>query len=551
MKTILQLPDGREIASGVAGQTSVQSLCLTQCVNAGIEMEAGAVCAAMAELRLWTYEELQLQAGQEITLYQEENGSRKRIGIFRLEKPTRPTANTLALTAYDRIVRLDKDLTAWLAGRKQWPCPLQDLAKAVCDECGLELAAGEIPNGEYQVPQFTAEGITGRQLLQYIAQAAGRFVRATPEGKAEFAWYDPAQIAVAPDSRASRYVSARGGEVTLALPDCRADSDGAGNVQLESQLLTAQLQAEDLRLTAAGEVPAVFYYQDTLSYESFETAPISRVVLRRSAQDVGVGYPEDTGEENPYVITANPLLTGEKAALQRLAQVLFQQLQGVRYTPCRVTVAATDCLAPGQILQLQDKNGRFITAYIMQKRRSGGQDTLECTGSYRRDTAASLHNQSISNLQGKVLNLRKDVDGLFVSNEDSRKNLARLELSVGGLQAQVQRQSEDAKAVSVLTQTAENLQLRLQRLENGGVEQVATETGYTFDQNGLHIQKSGQEMENTLDHTGMYVRRGNQVLLQANHKGVEASDVTVHNYLIVGQHARFEDYGGGTGCFWI
>ena len=58
-------------------------------------------------------------------------------------------------------------------------------------------------------------------------------------------------------------------------------------------------------------------------------------------------------------------------------------------------------------------------------------------------------------------------------------------------------------------------------------------------------------MENTLDHTGMYVRRGNKVLLQANHKGVEAADVTVRNYLIVGDHARFEDYGGGTGCFWI
>lgn len=549
MKTILILPDGREIRSGEAGVTAVQSCALTQCVNAGNELQLGSVCAAMAELRLWVYEDLQLHSGQQIRLLQEENGIRTDMGSFLLEKPTRPTANTLALTAFDPIVKLDKDLTAWLKDRKQWPVPLQDLAREVCEACELELAEGEIPNGEYQVPKFTAEGITGRQLLQWIAQIAGRFVRATVDGKAEFAWYTPAQLAVAPDSRQSRYVSVRNGAVTLALPGATARWD-AGDLRVDSALLTAQLREENLILTAEGEMPAVFYYQDGLSYESFETAPISRIVLRRSQEDVGVGYPADTGEENPYVITANPMLSADKAALQQVAQTLFSLLQGVTYTPCRVTVAATNQLVPGQILQLQDRNGRFLTAYIMQKRRSGGQDVLECTGSYRRSSATELHSQSFENLQGRVLNLRKDVDGLFISHEDAQKNLAQLQLSVSGLQAQVQQQSEDTKALTSLEQSAEDLVLRIQRLE-GGASQVRTETGYTFDQNGLHIQKSGQEMENTLDHTGMYVRRGNKVLLQANHKGVEAADVTVRNYLIVGDHARFEDYGGGTGCFWI
>jgi len=40
--------------------------------------------------------------------------------------------------------------------------------------------------------------------------------------------------------------------------------------------------------------------------------------------------------------------------------------------------------------------------------------------------------------------------------------------------------------------------------------------------------------------------------LQANDKGVVAADVTVRNYLIMGSHARFEDYGAGrTACFWL
>ena len=63
-------------------------------------------------------------------------------------------------------------------------------------------------------------------------------------------------------------------------------------------------------------------------------------------------------------------------------------------------------------------------------------------------------------------------------------------------------------------------------------------------------------MENTLDNTGMYVKRSDDVMLQANADGVIATDVSVRNYLIVGNHARFEDYSDGTdnartACFWI
>ena len=63
-------------------------------------------------------------------------------------------------------------------------------------------------------------------------------------------------------------------------------------------------------------------------------------------------------------------------------------------------------------------------------------------------------------------------------------------------------------------------------------------------------------MENRLDNSGMYVERSGETILQANAAGVVATDVTVRNYLIVGNHSRFEDYSDGdddarTGCFWI
>ena len=110
--------------------------------------------------------------------------------------------------------------------------------------------------------------------------------------------------------------------------------------------------------------------------------------------------------------------------------------------------------------------------------------------------------------------------------------------------------------VAELKQNSGEISIAVKKILDDGVGQVTTESGYTFNADGLHIQKPGEEMENTLDNTGMYVKRSEDVMLQANANGVIATDVSVRNYLIVGNHARFEDYSDGTdnartACFWI
>ena len=103
---------------------------------------------------------------------------------------------------------------------------------------------------------------------------------------------------------------------------------------------------------------------------------------------------------------------------------------------------------------------------------------------------------------------------------------------------------------------SQGLRLRLQSILDDGVSKVVTATGYRFGEDGLAVQKEGQEMENRLDHTGMYVRRSGEVILQANNQGVVARDVTAANYLVMGENAGFEDYSNGTdhnrtACFYI
>lgn len=113
-------------------------------------------------------------------------------------------------------------------------------------------------------------------------------------------------------------------------------------------------------------------------------------------------------------------------------------------------------------------------------------------------------------------------------------------------------------ALTLIQQNADNLSIRIQSLEdeNNEVHEVITTTGYKFGADGLTIQRSGNEIKNLLDHTGMYVTRSGDNILTANNEGVNAINLTARQYLIVGANSRFEDYSNGTdsnrtACFYI
>ena len=128
-----------------------------------------------------------------------------------------------------------------------------------------------------------------------------------------------------------------------------------------------------------------------------------------------------------------------------------------------------------------------------------------------------------------------------------------MEQTAEQISASVAAQDE---VISQLTIKAGSIEASVQGIIDNGVDKVTTKFGLTIDESAVHIQRSGSEMENRLDETGMYVLRGDTVMLQANKDGVIGTDMTVRNYLIIGSHARFEDYtdddgAAGTACFYI
>ena len=362
LRTLIVLQDGTEIFSG-SGDNAVQSVTYKQQVNSAKLLTLGSVCASMLEVKFQTRGgSLNIAEGDEITAYRvSDNGEREMLGVFSTQKPTRLSQNAIKVTAYDRVTKLDRDLTEWLAGLNRWPYTLSNFANMVCNACGLTLITSSIPNGSYQVQKFSAMGITGRKLMQWVGEAAGRFCRATPEGNIEFAWYEPSGVSISPSG-------------------------------------------------------SNFYYQNGLTYEDYEVAPVEKVQIKLTQDDVGVVWPNVTGERNTYVISGNYLLTTtSEANLQPVAQTLYNILKDATYTPCRVKIPTGMQIQAGNTVQISDRNGKTFTAYVMTRTISGQRETLESTGSHRRDSTTVVNNQSYEAIAGKLLEVKQSVDGFSIT----------------------------------------------------------------------------------------------------------------------------------------
>lgn len=401
MQYLLVLPDGTELSAGTPGQNALRSLQWTHTVNAGTDLTPGSACADSLEAELWVEpgQSPGITAGQELTLYRVEGSTRTRLGIFIAESPVRGKRNLYRLTAYDRMVNTEQDLSPWLRERQgDFPMTLDAFVQQVAEACGVPLA-GTLPrNGSYAVQAFYADGLTGRQLLQWAAQAAGCFVHCNADGALEFGWY----------------TDARG--VHSLVPGAEA--------------------APDLGI-------AVPYREDGLAYEDYTAAPIDKVQIRQSDSDVGVIFPAEETGTNALVLQGNLLLTAQSdEALRPVAQALYEAAAAwPAYTPCTVSAFAACPVTAGEHLYVVTPGGQRLETCVMSAVYTAGETRLESTGNPRRDSVAAV-NSSRLNLQGKLLEIQADIDGLRVKAGDLSGDYSELRQTMEELSFSVVKDGE-------------------------------------------------------------------------------------------------------------
>ena len=468
VKNILMLDDGTEIAAGTVGQNAIRSLICTETVSKTTDLCPGAACSNKLEITIWVEPgtDLPITSGTRLTHYRETSGHRTLAGTYWAVKPTSQTRNTYKVYAYDAVSLLDGVQSTWLRSiQDQFPMTLWKFAGLVAQRCGVTIANSSLPrNGTYLVQAFYADNLTGRQLLAWVAEASCTFLRATSDGKIEFAWY--------------------------------------------TDYSTSQ------------SIGPTVYIRDGLSHDKFQTAPVVKVQIRQSDDDVGVLYPSDESGSNALVIQGNLLLTSATAdALKPVAQAIFETMQGVTYTPLKVTVPADFPLpAPGNIVSVTDARGNVLSSYIMTRKISGQQVTLESTGNATRDGTAAVNEQSYKNLTGKMLEIKTSVDGLEVKASDLTGKYTDLKATVDGLSSEVKKDTKITGGGNLILGSESFKNAKLGGNAIGGSSATYNDTG------SATVTNAGSNRYFIFNTGGVRITKGVTLCLSVMYKPISGTD---------------------------
>lgn len=165
---------------------------------------------------------------------------------------------------------------------------------------------------------------------------------------------------------------------------------------------------------------------------------------------------------------------------------------------------------------------------------------------------------------------------LYLMLEGEGERLTQLSVTADGLTAMVQSQQQQVQEVKDAQEDAQNalegldqsvqeissrvdlaltsdqVEIAIEKKLAQGVDTVTTKTGFTFDDVGLTVSKTGSEMTTQVTEDGMTISRSGTQVLVVDNQGVEATNLHAKTFLILAGKARLEPYGADRmGCFWI
>lgn len=160
-------------------------------------------------------------------------------------------------------------------------------------------------------------------------------------------------------------------------------------------------------------------------------------------------------------------------------------------------------------------------------------------------------NKQIEIVASKEEEVDNRVSALEINTDSINASVSSLQKTYDSSIEDVNKRMTEVQKKAAVAVTSEQVQIDIQSAMQNGVDKVQTSTGYTFDDDGLTINKSGSQMSTQVTEDGMTVKKQDEVMLTANNQGVDAQNLHATTYLIIGKNSRFEDYGARTGCFYI
>lgn len=305
------------------------------------------------------------------------------------------------------------------------------------------------------------------------------------------------------------------------------------------------------RLNIAAEPVLTIRKADYFTLESKTNRTLSDIC---SATELGDNVVISTGEEGEtQYVRDNPFweMRDDIDLLLDAAKVAAGGLTLNQFT-CKWR--GNYLVEPGDKIAIVTKNNGTAISYVLNEKYTyNGGFSSDLSWEYGENENESANNPNtlgaaLKQTYARVDKANKEIE--LVAGET-----ANIKVTSDSVQAAVTKLDNDmtelASEVSS-KMTAEDVSISIQTAMEAGIERVTTTTGFTFNEEGLHISKSNSEVTTSITEDGMTVYRNNDEVLVADNLGVRAEDLHATTFLIIGNNSRFEDFDGvRTGCFYI
>lgn len=287
------------------------------------------------------------------------------------------------LTGYDAMADLlTLDVSSWYEGLS-FPMTMKAFRTSFFNYAEIEQMSASLPNDSMTITKtvtVSTGGLSGQDVIQSICELNACFGIIDARGR-------------------FKYVFAYVTEPTALLP-----SDSlypSSTTYPNGGQRTISLTPDD-------------YVQNSLKYEEYISAKITKVQLHESQEDFGVVVGSDG---NSYTITGNFLLYGKSSSdLKTIAQRFLDYASKTIYRPAEIELPCTPWVECGDVVRI---NGLNDVIYFPILRRSINgivalMDTYSAKGKELYEDNINGLSTQIQQLQAKQIKIEKDVDNFSI-----------------------------------------------------------------------------------------------------------------------------------------
>lgn len=495
---VVRTNEGIEITSDNIYQESFE---LSESLCSQDELRFG--CCEASEVKLKIRNEFGNLNGQELTISHVLNELTDypfQIGIYTVETCTRSgDRQYLDITAYDDMYKINNaDVVEWYDS----VFPIKDTAQTVAE--GEEETEEE---EEEDTPTVEYEPIT----LKEFRDSFFEFVDVTQE-----------EIALPQDDilieKTIDADSVSGSKVISAI----CELNGVfGHINREGTFVYLSLKKQSEEGIIASDV--VYDDYQNCEFEDFETKVIDKVQVRQEEGDIGYIY---GAGDNCYIMQDNFLVYGKSTEdLATIAETLYNCIGGITYRPFTATMQGNPCVEVGDRITVNTRL-ETVESYVFKRSFKGIMSLMDSFES----KGIEVYTEKVNSIQSDIKQLKGKANVLKRTVEETVSRVTNVE-----------------KGYTEIQQTADSIKVSVSQ-----TQEEVSQMSYDFTSEKLVIEKEGAETKTEISENGMVVKTSyNEEMLVADAQGVDATNLHAKTYLIVGYNSRFEDFEGGTGCFWI